>query len=328
MANISLDITDRKLLNLMQVDFPLTVSPYASLGLKLGVAEDEIISRIRQLKEEELIRQLSPVFDIRRLGYQATLVALRAEGDKLPVAERVIIGHPGISHGYERDHYFNLWFTLVVPPGVDMTAEIARLVDPVGIEAVTVLPALRLFKISTFFNMDGQLLPGTDVFQNTTLPDPAQLSQRDRLVVNGIQQDLPLLPRPFAVIAEELGLGEEELLAEYRSLKRRRVIRRFAAFLNHNRAGYWANAMTCWAVPPDMMDTAGRKLAALREVSHCYERATDSQWRYNLFAMIHSHTPEVCREIAAKISSDADLKDYAQLFSTKEFKKVRLKYLV
>lgn len=328
MVDIGLDTTGRKLLNLMQADFPLTARPYASLGLKLGVAEDEVIDRIRQLKREGIIRQVSPVFDIRKLGYQTTLVALRIIGDKLPVAERIIIEHPGISHGYERDHYFNLWFTLVAPAGVNVTAEVKRLVGPVGAKAVSVLPALKQFKISTFFNMDSRLMPRVDVFKNTALPEPAQLSQRDRLVVNEMQQDLPLLPRPFAIIAARLGSDEAQLLAEYQSLKRRRIMRRFAAFLNHNRAGYRANAMTCWAVAPDMLETAGRKLAALREVSHCYERATDSRWHYNLFAMIHSHTPEVCREIAAKISGDADLKDYVQLFSTREFKKVRLKYLV
>ena len=77
-----------------------------------------------------------------------------------------------------------------------------------------------------------------------------------------------------------------------------------------------------------MLEIIGRKLASLPEVSHCYERKTNPLWQYNLFAMIHSHTREACQEIASKVSRETSLTDYVLLFSTKEFKKVRNKYLV
>jgi len=78
----------------------------------------------------------------------------------------------------------------------------------------------------------------------------------------------------------------------------------------------------------EKVEVIAKKLASLREVSHCYERKTNPLWRYNLFAMIHSHTREECQEIADRVSCETDLKDYVQLFSTREFKKTRVKYLV
>jgi DNA-binding Lrp family transcriptional regulator len=105
-------------------------------------------------------------------------------------------------------------------------------------------------------------------------------------------------------------------------------MRRFGAAVNHRKAGFAANAMTCWAAPPEKVVAAGQKLASWREVSHCYERKTNPLWRYNLFAMIHAHTEEACREIAAKVSAQTGLTDYVMLFSTREFKKTRVKYLV
>jgi DNA-binding Lrp family transcriptional regulator len=86
--------------------------------------------------------------------------------------------------------------------------------------------------------------------------------------------------------------------------------------------------MACWIVPSDKVDVAGQRLAARREVSHCYERQTNPLWSYNLFAMIHGHTREACREIANAVSRETCLKDCVLLFSTREYKKTRVKYLV
>ncbi len=86
--------------------------------------------------------------------------------------------------------------------------------------------------------------------------------------------------------------------------------------------------MTCWVVPAEKIEAVGRKLASQRWVSHCYERKTNPFWRYNLFAMIHGHTKEACQEIAGKVSAETGLTDCVMLFSTREFKKTRVKYLV
>ncbi len=325
-----LDSIDKKLLNLVQAEFPLTREPYADLGLQLGIDRDEVIHRIEQLKAKGVIRQISPVLDARSVGYQTTLVAMRVAESQLDGAEQLIVKHPGVSHGYERDHYFNLWFTLAVPPGVDMESELEQLTSPIGAEAVFALPAVKVFKIDAYFDMYGEdpSTADTMIRPSGILPQKVELSQIDRLIINELQQDLPLVPRPFTVISARLDMNVQYLLAHCQSLLQRGIMRRFGASINHSKAGFKANAMACCLAPPDTVDTAGRKLASLREVSHCYERKTNPLWQYNLFAMIHSHTREACQEIVSKVSHETGLTDYVLLFSTKEFKKARIKYLV
>lgn len=328
MSDIKLDVIDRKLLSLLQSEFPLTREPYADLGERLGIVGDEVMRRIARLKEARYIRQISPVLDVRSLGYQSTLVAMKVDNSRVDGAAQVIIKHPGVSHGYERDHPFNFWFTLAVPPEADMEAELKRLAGAAQAEAAVSLPATKLFKIGAYFAMDGDSRPDAGNGFGNTFPQQVKLSQQDRLIINQIQQDLPLVPGPFTEMAAKVGMEIEDFLSRCRELKERGIMRRFSASVNHYKAGFTANAMTCWIAPPDMVDAAGRELASLREVSHCYERKTDSLWPYNLFAMIHEHSREACRSIADEVSRRTGLRDYVMLFSTREFKKTRVKYPV
>lgn len=325
-----LDSIDKKLLNLVQAEFPLTREPYADLGLQLGIDSDEVVHRIEQLKAKGVIRQISPVLDARSLGYQTTLVAMRVAESQLDGAEQLIVKHPGVSHGYERDHYFNLWFTLAIPAGVDIESELEQLTSPIGAEATLALPAVKVFKIGAYFDMagDGQVTAGAVAQRSRILPQQVKLSPTDRLVINELQQDLPLVPAPFTAMAARLSMDVEHFLARCQSLLRRGIMRRFGASINHIRAGFKANAMACWVAPPDTVEIVGRKLALLPEVSHCYERKTNPLWQYNLFAMIHGHTRQTCQEIANQVSREVGVADYVLLFSTKEFKKTRTKYLV
>ncbi len=258
-----LDDIDRKLINLVQTEFPLKPSPYRELGLKLGINEDDVIWRIGQLKADNIIRQISPVLDARSLGYQTTLVAMRVTDNQLERAEQIIAEHPGVGHGYERDHHFNLWLTLAIPPGVDMESELKRLTGPVGAEAVFALPAVKVFKICAYFDMGGNGQVGTATLTqpSSTLPEKVELSQTDRLIINELQQDLPLIPHPFTEMSARLGIDVEDLLTHCQSLKQRGVMRRFGASINHRKTGFKANAMTCWVAPPEKVETAGLKLS-------------------------------------------------------------------
>jgi DNA-binding Lrp family transcriptional regulator len=154
----------------------------------------------------------------------------------------------------------------------------------------------------------------------------AKLPQLDKSIVNVLQQDLPLVPTPFRPTALQLGISVDDFLTRCHSLLERGVIRRFSASINHRKAGFNANGMACWAAPPDVTDTAGQKLASLPEVSHCYERSTTPLWQYNLFAMIHKLTRKDCQKTADKISLEFGLTDSILLFSTREFKKTRIRY--
>ncbi len=327
---IHFDDVDKKLLNAIQIAFPLSRDPFSVLGTRLDISADEALRRIERFKQEGVVRLIGPVLDARRLGYQSTLVAMKVAENQLDRASKAINQHPGISHGYCRNHYFNLWFTLALPPGVEVETELQKLSNTIKPEAMLELPALRLFKIGVFFDLtgDGQQLPDTGIASQSILSQKADLSPTDKLVINELQQALPLVQRPFDTLSARLTMDVEEFLTHCRSLKERGIMRRFGASIKHHKVGFTANAMTCWVAPPEVVEIAGKKLAALREVSHCYERKTGPLWPYNLFAMIHGHTRKDCQVIADKVSQETELNEYILLFSVKEFKKARVKYLL
>jgi len=326
---MKLDSLDRKLLNLLQAEFPLTGEPYAELGQQTGLDTEEVMQRISRLKEKGIIRMISPVMDPGSLGYRTTLAAMKVAKADLEKAQKVIAGHPGVSHGYEREHRFNVWFTLALPPAADIDTELENLSRAAGAEAAFSLPAIKVFKLAAYFAIDddGQNAPAS----HRGAVHPAgrvELSSTERLLINALQQDLPLVPAPFTAMAGHAGISVEQFLAGCRALQQRGVIRRFSAMVNHNHIGFTANAMTCWSCPPEITDIAGQKLASLKEVSHCYERETNPLWQYNLFAMIHGRSREACETIADNVSSETGLTDCVVLYSTREFKKTRVKYQV
>jgi len=319
----------QRLLNLLQTNFPLLSQPFASLGEQLDISENEVIRQIKELKAEGVIRQIGPLFDAKKLGFKTTLVATKVIESELEKAIQIVVGHPGISHAYERNHDINLWFTLAFPAAIDIDSELNKMFASVDISAAFSLPATRLFKLRTFFDTrgDGETVneqnPEINLSEQTT-----ELSPIDKMVINAIQDDLSLEIRPFNDIAEGLGMEDEELLETCHSLLSRGIIRRFSAHINHRRVGFAANAMACWVVPEERIDDFSRKLVALKEVSHCYERKINPYWRHNLFAMIHQQTREECQQIADKVAVEAALADYMLLYSTREIKKTRVKYQV
>jgi DNA-binding Lrp family transcriptional regulator len=159
------------------------------------------------------------------------------------------------------------------------------------------------------------------------MPQKMALSDEERNVVNVLQQDLPMTSSPFGPMAQEAGMTAAELLSTCRALIGRGVIRRFGASVNHRKVGYEGNGMACWAVPARSVDHVGQKLAAIEAVSHCYERRTNPSWHHNLFAMFHGRTPDECSLLVEEAAERLGLRDYLLLFSTREIRKTRVKYL-
>jgi DNA-binding Lrp family transcriptional regulator len=148
----------------------------------------------------------------------------------------------------------------------------------------------------------------------------------EKRIIHHLQGDLPLTSRPFAVLASKIGISEEEVLERIKSLKEQGTLRRFGASLRHQLAGYKANAMVAWYVPEDRMEEIGALMASFREVSHCYQRRVQGQWKYNLFTMIHARSKKECQEIAGRIAENTGIKDYVLLLSLKEYKKTSPQY--
>jgi DNA-binding Lrp family transcriptional regulator len=152
------------------------------------------------------------------------------------------------------------------------------------------------------------------------------LNEIEKKVIRGLQRDLPISAQPFRDIAQELGLEEEVLVNIIQDLMNRGYIRRFGATIRHRISGFQANAMAAWAVPEADVDRVGAQMAAVREVTHCYERQVSGEWPYNVFTMIHGRTQEECEAIASRMAAATGIAEYSLLFSDAELKKTTMRY--
>jgi siroheme decarboxylase len=312
-------MTDAELLTLLQTEVPGVERPFAELAGKLGATEAEVIARIRQLKADKIIRQISAIFDTRSLGYGSSLVAARIDPARVDQAAEVISQHPGVSHNYLRNHTFNLWYTIAVSPlsrlGLEKTIRILH--EQSGAESTRLLPTLRLFKIGVKFDfgVDSDAPAYTEKNRSELKP----LTPKEIEFVRYMQRDLPVTETPFADAPFQLADMHRQFLATGR-------MRRFAAVLHHRKAGFSANAMGVWAVPESEIDRVGELMATFREVSHCYRRPSYPDWPYSIFTMVHAKSQTECEIILAAIADRTGIHDRGALYSTKEYKKVRVRY--
>jgi DNA-binding Lrp family transcriptional regulator len=323
------DDTDKALLTEIQKQFPIDHRPFQRLGEKLGISEQECLERVARLKKDQVIRQLSAIFDTRSLGYQSTLAAMKVDPERVDEAAAVVNEHPGVSHNYKRNDPFNIWFTVAVPPGDSLEQVVNILHTLSGAEETIILPTLRLYKIGVKLDLTGQDAAETaeDIYneQRRTSPKPP-LDPQDIRYIRIMQEDLPMLELPFAVWAEQAEATEEELFAWSKRMQQLGYLRRFAAILHHRNAGFKANAMVVWQVPPDQVDACGEQMAMFREVSHCYRRPVYPHWPYPLFTMVHAETYTACMDVVQRIENKIGQFPHKNLFSTKEYKKTRVKY--
>jgi len=328
-VTVKLDHVERRRVNLMQKDFPLVEEPFAELGSRLGLSEPEVLDRVSQLREKKIIRILGPVFNSRALGYQSTLVAMHVPEERIEQSAQIISHHPGVGHNYQREHQYNLWFTLAIRGDADLKAALREFDQQIQPEAMFELPALKLFKIRLFFDLEGNGNSAEDTTQTEPQPVSVSLSDVERSVVNQVQQQLPLIRRPFDDMARSAGVNVNEFVSVCRSLQQRGIMRRFGASIEHQNAGFVANAMVCWEVPSSVVDEVGYKMAGFKEVTHCYERQTGPQWPYyNVFTMIHGNTSQQNEDTVARMVIDTGIKKYEILSTVREFKKERVKYRV
>jgi siroheme decarboxylase len=321
---------DKRLLNILQLEFPLAARPFEVVGIPLELAEAEVIGRILQLKQQKVIRQLSAIFDTRSLGYKSSLVAMQVQPEELEAAARVVSGHPGVSHNYKRNHAFNLWFTVAVPPHSDLEWTVQRLHELAGARSTRLLPTLRLFKIGLQLDMEGKtgIEREEAPYSDRHRPQAGREGLRpiDIAAIRELQEDFPLVPDPYRPMAERIGVSEEGLFEIARNLQSQGYLRRIAAVLHHREAGFGANAMGVWVVPPERCEEVGKIMGSFKGVSHCYLRPTYPDWPYSIFTMVHGKKAEDCQELIGAISHAAGITKYALLYSSKEYKKIRLKY--
>ena len=329
-AAIPLDDADRRVMNLMQGSFPLEARPYARVAELAELSEDEVLRRLSHLIDERIIRQVTPIYDTRALGYESMLVAAKVDPEYPHRAANVINEHPGVSHNYLRNHEFNLWFTIATEPdsqlGLDGTLDVLTALT--GAESIRQLPTLQLFKIRMDLEMEGdtKALSSPGAQQAPTVLAAVPYDETDIDVIRATQGSLPIVAEPYAAAAAGLGMPVEDMLTHMAGMRERGLLRRVAAILFHRRAGFSANGMGVWEVPEDRIMEVGMRMASFRGISHCYQRPTYADWPYSVFTMAHGRSKQECDAILDSIALDTGIDGRATLYSSTEFKKIRLLY--
>src|SRR5215217_9608840 len=327
---IPLDETDKQLLNLMQGSFALVRTPFAHVAQLAETDEAEVMRRVQRLLDGRIIREITPIFDTRALGYSSMLVAAKVDPEHPHRAAKIINSHPGVSHNYLRNHDFNLWFTIATEPDSKLGLEgtLNALAEEAGAESVRQLPTLKMFKIRMDLEMEGDtkaLASAAQAVEPAEM-DPQPYDEFDIAVIRALQGDMPVVPEPYKPAADALGIDEAKLLDHLEGMKERKLLRRVAAILFHRRAGFSANGMGVWKVPEGEEVEYGKRMAAYRGISHCYQRPTYADWPYSVFTMAHGRSKEECDAILDTIAEDTGVEERRTLYSSTEFKKIRLLY--
>jgi len=326
-----MDDRDKQLLQLIQTAVPITARPWADLAGRLGTTESDVMARIQALQAGRAIRQISAIFDTKSLGYESSLVACQCAPDREEAVAALISAHPGVSHNYHRDHTFNLWYTIAVAPnsrlGLARTMELLH--QQTGAISTRPLPTLHLFKIGVELDVAGTRQAGDKQVAGYSHKNrQAAAAPVNIPFVREMQQDLPIEPEPFVAIAGRLGMSLSELQRLTADMQAAGQLRRFSAVLRHREIGFSANGMGVWAVTGDDAEIlrVGEKMAAYRAVTHCYRRPSYPDWPYNIFTMIHARSKDECAAVVTEIANETGVADHGILYSTKEYKKVRVQY--
>ncbi len=328
MAITSLDI---KILDTLQQEFSVCHQPFKTLSTNLGLTEDEVLNQVLSLKEQGVIRRISALFNSSKLGMVTTLVAMKAPGDRIDSIADIINEYTGVTHHYERDNDYNLWFTLMASSKEELTRFIDEIKEKTGVNTLLNLPTLRRFKVDTTFWIPGTPLKQdtVEIINETNLEkyDDRDIDETDKKIFKELET-LSVVIHPYKLIADRLKITEDDLFQRIFTYKKSGIIRKIRAVLDHYKIGLAENVLVVFKVSPQSMPEIVNLLISYPQVTHCYERQTypAQGWEYNLFAMIHGQTKQECEGIISLILEKTGLLEYKKLYTKREFKKANPRY--
>ncbi len=321
---------DLELLNRFQRDFPLTVYPFRVIAERLGWSENEVLAALRRLREEGKVSRVGAVFATRRLGV-STLAGLAVPPARLETVAQRVNEYPEVNHNYQREHDFNLWFVLTAATATRLQAVLAEIGNETGLPVLD-LPLLEEFHIDLGFDLRGGERQSSAATAWTATDGSAtvELGESDRMLLAALQPGLPLVSRPYQLLARQLSLSEQTVLERLGYWLERGVIKRLGVVVRHRALGYRANAMVVWDVPDTEVSEVGRVLAAEAGINLCYRRPRRlPRWPYNLFCMMHGRQREEVLGRVGRLRAERGLTayPYTVLFSARCFRQRGAYYL-
>lgn len=307
-----------KMLAALQKGIPFARRPFEELSCEIGCTECELMDFAKAVLKSGDARRFGAVFDARRLGYSSALCCATVSNPD-DIASR-LVDFPEMTHCYLRQAPGcpNLWWTWSAP-SESFDSSLSKVDVP-----FFVLPASVRYKIDVVFGVDTR---GAEESTTDNLPPPDEMG---RAIIRALQGDTEIRSDYYLAIAEKLGMKEWDLLSVLEIWRRQGRLKRIGLLLNHRKAGYTANGMCCFRMNGDT-SVAGRTLAELTEVTHCYERLMRKEFPYNLYAMVHGRSiGEAESKFELLKSRLADLEsppsDSVMLISQKEYKKTSMSF--
>ncbi len=314
-----------RLAKIIQGGVPLVERPFAQIASDLGCSEEEVLAQLHRWREAKLLREISAVLEGSVLGYDSALVAGIVPAERLEEVAKIINAHPTVTHNYLRNHVYNLWFTIAVPHEMGLERTLELLADESGIDAFLPLRRSHTFKIGVNFDLKNRSNQTEKI--ELSSPEPQSFSLPEIRILRALQVPIDYVSEPFAVLAQEAGVSQSAFL-DFAKANLGGAVRKYVATFHHRRLGVRGNGMAVYRVPEAKIEELGHLLAECPEVSHCYARNTIEGFPYRLYSMLHAPDEAECSKIAASLAAQIGADDSLVLFSSREFKKCRLRYFL
>ncbi|MBU0685733.1 MAG: hypothetical protein ABIE25_04540 [Thermoplasmatota archaeon] len=300
---------DSRLLNELWLRFPLVERPFEELGRRLGLREDEVLSRTNDLIRKGIVRRIGYMVGEHALRNRvSTLVGMKVDPNDIERAAGIVGEHRRVTHSYLRDHEFNMWFTLSAPERTSLNSELRSIISDSRPNDWIELPAVKFYKLRA---PSGALDTGGG--QDSAEPP----------ILKAVEDGIEIVPRPFDAAARRAGTEEATMIGKLKAMLSDGTLRSFGAVVHHGALGLVVNAMVAWDVGEEKVDSIGHAFAEMPMISHCYERARDPEkWKHNLFTMVHVRSEEELESFLAKGDELTSGADRVVLRTVKEFKKV------
>lgn len=311
--------THLRLLNEWQHGFPLCSDPFGVLAGATGLTRALVLAALQEALDSGRISRIGGVF-APGSGGDALLVAMAVPPSRIDEVAAVVSAHPGVNHNYLREHRWNLWFVMTGENREAVARGVCALERATGLRALR-LRMLRPYRIDLGFDLRGATA-STPMRESAAPFTPSPLPLALRPLARCAEAGLPLVARPYGLWAREIGWSEGAVIDQLGRWLAEGRLQRFGVVVRHHELGFAANAMTVFDVPDEVVDVAGRALAAQPGVTLAYRRERAADWPYNLYAMVHGTQREAVLAVIERITLAAGLGGRAReiLFSTRRFK--------
>jgi len=310
---------DKKLIMELEYHFPCNETPFSEIASRLNLKEDEVIKRVKELIDNEVIKRVGMYVNFRAKGMEGALVAAEIPEENLEKYRKITLGIKELTHNYIRNHpKYNVWFVLKAENKEKLRENVEKILKESEGKDYVILYSKKNLKLSVKY----------DIIRGVSYSEPEEIHEKvptaeelgiPKELLKDLSYPLQITSRPFKKIAEKYNMRESELVELLKELKEKGVIKDYGATINGDRVGIKENAMML--LNSDDIESSCYSLAKnLKEATHVVLREPDKKWDYLCYAMIHASNKKIVFEVAKKAVDIAKAKSYMLLFSLENLK--------